>query len=98
VPAYNGRAWLRATCSDEKYRDGASAVEDATTACELMSWNDFQSLETLAAAYAEAGDFVEAVDCQEKAIELAHDDKKEGCRIRLKLYKEGKPNVDSTRR
>ena len=30
APGYNGRAWLRATCPEAKYRDGKQAVESAT--------------------------------------------------------------------
>ena len=57
--AYNGRgdAWLRATCPNEKYRDGKRAVESATRACELTDWKKAGHLDTLAAAYAECGDF-----------------------------------------
>ena len=32
--AFNGRAWLWATCPDAKHRDGRKAVESATHACE----------------------------------------------------------------
>ena len=40
APAYNGRAWLWATCPDAKYRDGKRAVESATRACELSEWKE----------------------------------------------------------
>jgi len=89
--AYVQRAWLRATCSDEKYRDGAKAVEDATKACELTDWKKAEFLDTLAAAYAEAGQFDKAVEWQQKAIELAPEDQKEDLGIRLALYKAKKP-------
>jgi len=42
--AYNGRAWLWATCPDEKYRDGKKAVDSATRACELTDWKDANCL------------------------------------------------------
>ena len=35
---YDGRAWIWATCSDERYRDGRRAVESATRGCELTDW------------------------------------------------------------
>jgi tetratricopeptide (TPR) repeat protein len=89
--ALNGRGWIRATCRDEKYRDGAKAVNDATRAGELSDWKDFAILDTIAAAYAEAGKFDKAVEWQAKAIDLAPDDQKEDFGTRLKLYQEGKP-------
>ena len=94
MEALNGRAWLRATCPDETYRDGAKAIEDATKACELTGWNDLYCLDTLAAAFAEAGQFDKAVECQEKAIELAPDDEKEDLGTRHKLYQERQPYRD----
>jgi len=90
--AYNQLAWLLATCPDGKYRDGRKAVENATRACELSQWVAPYLLDTLAAAYAEAGEFEHAVKWQSKAIELATPDyDKAAMQTRLKLYKAGKP-------
>lgn len=89
---YNSRAWLWATCPDAKYRDGKRAVESATRACELSEWKAPNPIDTLAAAYAEAGDFDAAVKWQAKAIELlAREKTKEDYRNRLRLYQEKKP-------
>ena len=88
------RAWLWATCPDEKYRDGKKAVESATRACELTDWKDADSLDTLAAACAEAGDFDAAVKWQEKALGmLAKDDEpnRKDFEARLTLYRAKKP-------
>jgi tetratricopeptide (TPR) repeat protein len=66
--AHDRRAWICATCPKKKYRDGAKAIEDATKACELTDWKYPYCLGTLAAAYAEAGQFDKAVEWQKKAI------------------------------
>lgn len=55
--AYNKLAWLKATCPDGNYRDGARAVECAEKAVGLKEV--YYTLGTLAAAYAEAGKFQE---------------------------------------
>ena len=90
--AHNGRAWVWATSPEEKYRDGKRAVESATRGCELSGWKEANHLGTLAAAYAEVGDFAKAVEWQTKAIELLKDEKgKDDYRARLKLYQEKKP-------
>jgi tetratricopeptide (TPR) repeat protein len=88
--AYNSRAWLLATCSDEKVRDGKRAVESATKACELTEWKNGFHVGTLAAAYAEVGDFDAAIKWQARANALYNhvEDRKKG-EARLKLY-EGK--------
>jgi tetratricopeptide (TPR) repeat protein len=93
--AHNNLAWLRATCPDEKYRDGKAAVEAAKQACELADWKNPDWLDTLAAAYAEAGDFEEAVKTQTLAIEQAPDAQRPDLQARLALYKEQKPFRDA---
>ena len=62
-------AWLLATCPDDRYRDGAAAVEHACCAMELTGWKEDAWLPIVAAAYAEAGDFDAAVEWQSKAID-----------------------------
>ncbi|HEX4143567.1 MAG TPA: tetratricopeptide repeat protein [Pirellulales bacterium] len=89
--ANNNLAWLQATCPDENYRDGKQAVENATRACQLAEWKDAARLDTLAAAYAETGDFENARKWEDKAIDLAADADKESCRAHLALYQAGKP-------
>jgi hypothetical protein len=85
------RAWLRATCPDEKHRDGNQAVADAKQACESSSWKNMRHLDTLAAAYAETGDFIEAVKWQEQAITLASPALKSEYEARLALYRDQQP-------
>ena len=90
--SYAAAAWLRATCPDERYRDGKKAVTSATTACELSTWKESYTIDTLAAACAESGDFSSAIKWQEKAIALAtKDSDKPDMLIRFGLYTEDKP-------
>ena len=84
---YNAIAWIQATCPDALYRDGRTAVGNAMKACELNEWKHYNDLDTLAAAYAESGDFDEAQKSQAKAIDLSPDDEKADIRSRLELYK-----------
>jgi tetratricopeptide (TPR) repeat protein len=89
--ALNDLAWLLATCPDEQYRDGKKAVSYATSCCEHWGWTNPAYLDTLAAAYAEAGDSEQAVKWQQKALDLAPLDQKEPLESRLKLYQQRKP-------
>ncbi len=67
----NNLAWLLATCPDDRIRNGAQAVQYAERACELTQDKQPMMLGTLAAAYAEAGRFDEAVATAQKACALA---------------------------
>lgn len=58
--SYIELARLLATCPEEMYRDGKRAVQLATKACEMVDWRSGCQWDTLAAAYAEAGQFDEA--------------------------------------
>ena len=69
--AYDNLAWLLATCPDARRRDGKKAVESATRACELREWKEAYPIATLAAAYAEVGNFDKAVEWQEKANRIS---------------------------
>ena len=67
----NNLAWQRAAHPDEKIRDGAAAVRHAARAAALSQHADPSILDTLAAAYAQAGRFEEAVSTAEKALAMA---------------------------
>jgi tetratricopeptide (TPR) repeat protein len=69
--ALNNLAWMLATSSKAEFRDGTQAVQLAERACELTHYGEPLFLGTLAAAYAEAGRFPEAVTTAEKAEQLA---------------------------
>jgi tetratricopeptide (TPR) repeat protein len=66
----NNFAWVLATSPDDKVRDGARALKLATKAAESSGYETPHILSTLAAAYAETGDFKNAVKWSEKAVEL----------------------------
>ncbi|HEV7405570.1 MAG TPA: SUMF1/EgtB/PvdO family nonheme iron enzyme [Chthoniobacteraceae bacterium] len=86
--ACNSLAWLLATCSSASVRDGAAAVEYARTACELTEWKDLENIDTLAAAYAEAGNFKEAIQWQSRILESKPTD---DAKARLALYISRRP-------
>ena len=67
----NDRAWVRATAPDASVRDGKAAVADAKKACELSNWKRSDTLDSLAAGYAESGDFAAAVKFEQQAMDLA---------------------------
>jgi tetratricopeptide (TPR) repeat protein len=71
VDALNNLAWTLATCPDAKIRDGGRAVQLAEHACELTHDKKTVIVGTLAAAYAEAGRFDEAMATAQKACALA---------------------------
>ena len=68
--ALNNLAWALATCPEDRLRNGAEAVRRAERACQLTEFKQSPYLSTLAAAYAEAGHFAEAIDSAEKALNL----------------------------
>lgn len=67
----NNLAWLLATTPEAAIRNGAAAVALAQRACELTQQQEARPLGTLAAAYAETGDFTNAVRTAQLAIERA---------------------------
>jgi len=67
----NNLAWVLATCSDAALRNGHRAVEIAERACQLAGYEQPIFIGTLAAAYAEAGQFEKAVETAQMAKDLA---------------------------
>ena len=70
-PALNNLAMLRASCQRPEFRDGRQAVQLAEAACRLNGRRNPSFLGTLAAAYAEAGRFGDAVRTIQEAQALA---------------------------
>ena len=69
--ALSNLAWLLATSPDGAVRNGADAVRFSEQCCRLTGYQRPQMISVLAAAYAEAGRFTEAVAAAQKAIDLA---------------------------
>ena len=70
VDPINKLAWILATNKDIKLRDPKEAIKLATRGCELTKYQEADLLDTLAAAYASAGKFTEALYYAEKALKL----------------------------
>jgi tetratricopeptide (TPR) repeat protein len=67
----NNLAWVLATSTDAKARNGTRAVQMAEQACDLTHYHNPFFMTTLAAAYAEAGRFDDAIAMTQKTITLA---------------------------
>jgi len=67
----NNLAWLLATSRNNKLRDGNRAIQYGRQACELTQNGNPACLGTLAAAYAEAGKFDDAIATAQQACDLA---------------------------
>lgn len=95
----NNLAWVLAACPDASIRNGARAVELAQQAERISGGKDPALIGTLAAAYAEAGRFPEAVASARRALDLAaaqsNTAQVEALRGRLKLYEAGAPFRDT---
>jgi tetratricopeptide (TPR) repeat protein len=95
APAESRLAWLLATAPVRGARNGAEAVRHAENAVRLSGGEPPEALSTLAAAYAEAGRFPDAVRTARHALELALKLAKQpladSLRRQLALYEAGKP-------
>jgi tetratricopeptide (TPR) repeat protein len=87
--AYNYLAWIYATSVHDRYRNGREAVALATRACELTEFKNAYFLDTLAAAFAESGDFKRALLYQEKALAMSQEKEQAALRARLRRYQSG---------
>jgi tetratricopeptide (TPR) repeat protein len=83
--ALNGRAWLRATCPDAAFRNGPQALQDAKRVAAVLRIP--AAIDTLAAAFAEVGDFNSAIGWEELAIAAIKPSMKDADEERLALEK-----------
>jgi len=88
----NSMAWFLCSAKFDQIRDGRLALEMATKACELTDFKAATCVDTLAAAYAELGNFPAAIEWSERTIQLTTDSaRREKFKQRLELYRSGKP-------
>lgn len=92
----NNLSWILSTSPVESVRNGKRALELAEKACQLTNYKKAYILSTLAAAYAEIGNFEKAIEWSEKSIENANEDENVSERIddlrkELNSYKQKKP-------
>ena len=97
--ALNNLSWILATTEDERLKDPAGSIRLAYQACQLSEFEDPSILDTLAAAYACAGRFVEAAQTAKKALGIAQATGQhalaKNIQERLKLYKAGLPYFET---
>jgi tetratricopeptide (TPR) repeat protein len=95
----NELAWILASSNNTAVRNPEKAVKFARRVCELTDYKRPESLDTLAVAYAAAGNFSKAMETTEKALELCQSSKQETLKkeleSRLMLYKAGKPYIEN---
>ncbi|MDG2278460.1 MAG: hypothetical protein P8L31_10920 [Pseudomonadales bacterium] len=90
--ALNDYAWLLATSKFDRDRNGILAVDQAQRAVDSAQRAAY--LDTLAAAYAEVGNFAEAISVQERALKAITDEEAElrgELQLRLEYYQRSQP-------
>ena len=102
-PALRKLAWILSTDGNANLRNAGEAVQLAERLCAITEYQHAEYLDVLAAAYAEAGRFNDAVQAAQKALELAaaagrqelapngHSGLAQQIQERLKLYEAGRP-------
>jgi tetratricopeptide (TPR) repeat protein len=89
--AYQGAAWIMATCPDERYRNDELALSTAQKALELDGDTDPRYIETLAAAYANAGQYDSAAAILQTYLNRMPQNYQAGAQSRIQLYKSQRP-------
>ena len=92
----NNLSWLLSTSPIDIVRNGQRALELAKKACELTDYKKSYILSTLAAAYAELGDFEKAMEWSQKSIDVSQEDDNVKDRVddlkkELESYKKRQP-------
>lgn len=91
----NNLSWVLSTSPNDDLRDGERAVELGLKACEATDYEAAHILSTLAAGYAELGDFENARKWAAKAVEVGSqddgNDQLEQLKLELESYKKDQP-------
>ena len=98
--ALSNLAWIYATSPDDSLRDGLKAVQLAERAMHISGRRIPIIFRTLAAAYAETGQFSQAIQTAQEAFELANSQGNSALAAELQsniaLYQERQPLRDSS--
>lgn len=98
--ALNALAWIHATNRNPQLRNAPQAIEYAKRTVQLTGDQNPTALDTLAAAYAAAGRFSDAVATAEEALKLAQStgatQLRQSIEKRLSLYREGRPYIENS--
>ncbi len=96
--AMSNLAWVFATSPDDSLRDGPKAVQLASEALRISGRRIPIIFRTLAAAYAETGDFSKAIQTAQQGVELANSQGNSSLAAELQgnitLYQEQRPLRD----
>jgi tetratricopeptide (TPR) repeat protein len=96
--AQTNLAWVLASCADLSLRDGARAIELAESANRSFDGKNTIVLHTLAAAYAQNGQFDKAVETAQGALKLALDQNQgalaDDLRREIRLYQARHPYME----
>jgi tetratricopeptide (TPR) repeat protein len=91
IAVLNNLAWVLATSPDDSIRNGARAVSLAKEANDATEYKSAHLMSTLAASYAETGDFAKALEYAEKALTTAEGKLKDQVVNEIASYKAEKP-------
>jgi len=101
IPTLTNLAWLLATSRDASLRNGPKAVELAGQADQLVGGTNILVLRTLAAAYAENGEFANAIRAAQSAMQLARMNGEDSLTTdlvqQIALYRLGMPYRDTVK-
>ncbi|HTY86213.1 MAG TPA: tetratricopeptide repeat protein [Candidatus Acidoferrum sp.] len=93
--ALDGLSWILATAPNADYRNGTEAVRMSERACELTGRKAANKMKTLAAAYAEAGGFAQAISTVRTAMDLAANSQQAAlsnqCRLMIDQFQKSQP-------
>jgi tetratricopeptide (TPR) repeat protein len=97
--ALNNLGWVLSTAPEDSMRNGPQALEFARRASQMAQDNNPMILRTLAAAYAESGQFPEAIDVASRGVQIALDQQNpalaDELRRNLALYRTKTPLRDA---